>query len=149
MRGRIFGCPPYVGDVIAVQDTYVPNSFFILTFTDRVQTDRDQRELSFDKCLDSTGEAVSEILSLLDTPASSMLGVSMAWSVFPKFPEFPFTVTMNLWTSLLEATTPIFRRLLDFRGSRMRPEPDEALRQLQERCKTGRASLTSTCNDLL
>lgn len=31
----------------------------------------------------------------------------------------------------------------------MRPEPDEALRLLQERRKTGRASMISTSNDLL
>ena len=47
-----------------------------------------------------------------------------------------------------EAMIPFFRRLLGFQGSRIRPEPDEALRRLWERCKTGRASLTSTCNDL-
>lgn len=114
----------------ALQDTYVPNSFFILTFPDRVQRCCDQQELSFNTRSNSTGEAVFEILLLLGTPASSMLGVSMAWSVFPKTPEVPFTVTTDQWTSLLKAITPFFRRLLDFQGSRMRPEPDEALRRL-------------------
>ena len=78
VRGRIFRCPPYVGDVIgsALQDTYV---FSILTFTDRVQKCCDQQKLSFNTRLISTGEAVFEIFWLLDVPASSMLRVSMAW----------------------------------------------------------------------
>ena len=47
-----------------------------------------------------------------------------------------------------ESHDPFFRRLLGFEGSIIRPKPDEALKRLQERCKTGRASLISTCNDL-
>ena len=81
MRGRIFGCPSSVEDVIGstLQDTYVPNPFSILTFTDRAQQCCDQQDLNFNTRLISTGEAVFEIFWLLDTPASSMLGVSMAW----------------------------------------------------------------------
>ena len=46
--------------------TYIPNSFSILIFTDRVQTCCDQQELSFNKPLISTGEAVFEIFWLLE-----------------------------------------------------------------------------------
>ena len=62
----------------ALQDTYVPNPFSILTFTDRVQKFCDQQDLSFNTRLNSTGEAVLEIFWLPDMPASSMLRVSMA-----------------------------------------------------------------------
>ena len=58
---------------------YIRTKFlFVFTFTNRLQEIFDQQELSFNTSLNSTGEAVFEIFWLLDMPASSMLGVSMA-----------------------------------------------------------------------